>query len=286
MRFGVCGGKCPSNMDDLSASLCEEVKSLGYSGIFCRFRDNDPFTTTEAQCARVRALLADHGVELYQVTGYWQCLVHPDEAARATAVKTVQSALRLAGWLGARGIDTGPGSMNPRGPWFPHPDNWTASARRQLIRSLRECAAAAEDNGVYLSLEAHQLVTLQTPEITRDILDAVDSPWVKCDLDAANWITLDTAFTTGAAIDHMFDTLGRHIISGHAKDSRIQDKLTIHIDACSPGTGTLDFKTYLRRMEALDPSYPLIVEGASYEQWPAAATFLHQTARELGIRVF
>ncbi|MGH2350291.1 MAG: sugar phosphate isomerase/epimerase family protein [Chloroflexota bacterium] len=270
----------------MSPAFGQEVKELGYSGVFCRFRENDPFTTTRAQCERAKAVLADAGVELYQVTGYWQCLVHPDESRRSEAVKTLQAALKIAGWLGARGIDTGPGSLNPRGPWFPHPDNWTAVARRQLIRSLRECAPAAEDAGVYLSLEAHQLVTLQTPEITRDVLDAVDSPWVRSDLDAANWITLQTAFDTGPAIDHMFDVLGGHIVSGHAKDSRIQDRLTIHIDACSPGTGNLDFKTYLRRMEALDPTYPLIVEGASYEQWPAAAEFLHRTAQELGIRVF
>jgi sugar phosphate isomerase/epimerase len=286
MRFGVCGGKLPSDMDEMTPELCREVKDLGYSGIFCRFRKNDPFTTTKSQCERLRSLLADNGLELYQVTGYWQCLVNPDEGARKEAAKTLQAALKIAGWMGARGIDTGPGSMNPRGPWFPHPDNWTATARRQLIRSLRECAPAAEDNGVYLSLEAHQLVTLKTPEITRDVLDAVDSRWVRSDLDCANWITLETAFETGAAIDHMFDVLGQHVVSGHAKDSRLIDKLTIHIDAGCPGTGTLDFKTYLRRMEALDPAYPLIVEGASYEQWPEAAAFLHRTAQELGIHVF
>lgn len=286
MRFGVCGGECPSNMDDLTAEFCKEVRSLGYSGIYCRFRENDPFATTEAQCRRARAILADNGIELYQVTGYWQCLIHPDEAQRAEAVRTLRRALEIARWLGARGIDTGPGSMNPRGPWFPHPDNWTALSRRQLIRSLRECASAAADTGVYLSLEAHQLVTLQTPEVTRDVLDAVDSPWVKSDLDVANWITLENTFDSGGAIDHMFDVLGNHIVSGHAKDSRIEDQLTIHITSCAPGTGTLDFATYLRRMEALDPSYPLIVEGASYKEWPASAAFLHRTASELGIRVY
>jgi sugar phosphate isomerase/epimerase len=286
MRFGVCGGICPEDMNDVTPELCQEVKALGFSGVFCRFRRNDPFTTTREECERARAVFAAHGVELYQVTGYWQCLVHPDEAVRAEAVRTLRAALRLAGWLGARGIDTGPGSLNPRGPWFPHPDNWTAGARRQLIRSLRECAAAAEEAGVYLSLEAHQLVTLQTPEVTRDVLDAVDSPWVRCDLDAANWITLETAFATGAAIDRMFDVLGPHIVSGHAKDSRLEDRLTVHITACAPGTGTLDFATYLRRMEALDPSYPLIVEGASHAEWPAAAAFLHRTAQELGLRVY
>ncbi|HLH72313.1 MAG TPA: sugar phosphate isomerase/epimerase family protein [Chloroflexota bacterium] len=285
MRLGVCGGKLPANMDDLSPELCHEVRQLGYSGIFTRFRANDPLTTTREQCRRARAVIEDSGLRLYQTTGYWQCLIHPDESKRAEAVKVLQASLKIAGWLGARSIDTGPGSLNPRGPWFPHPDNWTPLARRQLIRSLREAAPAAEDAGVYLGLEAHQLVTLSSPEVTRDVLDAVDSPWVRCDLDPANWITLETAFNTGPAIDHMFDVLGDRIVSGHAKDSTILDKLTIHIDACCPGTGNLDFGTYFRRMEALNPEYPLIVEGASYEQWGVAAEFLHGVARKEGIRV-
>ncbi|MBI2941525.1 MAG: sugar phosphate isomerase/epimerase [Chloroflexi bacterium] len=285
MRFGVSGEICPSNMDNITPEVCAKVRELGFSGIFARFRENDPFTTTRAQCQRARGVREDNGVRLYQATGYWQCLIHPDGSQRAQAVRTLQAALRVAGWLGAYAIDTGPGSLNPRGPWLPHPDNWSATSRRQLIRSLRECASAAEDAGVYLGLESHQLVTLKTPEIARDVLDAVDSPWVRCDLDPANWITLETAFDTGAAIDRMFDLLGHHIVSGHAKDSVIQDRLTIHIDACCPGTGTLDFRTYLRRMEELSPEYPLIVEGASMAQLPQASAFLHRTATELGIQV-
>ena len=285
MKLGVCGGKLPANMDDLTSELCREVRTLGYSGIFTRFRDNDPLTTTREQCQRARAVIEDSGIKLYQATGYWQCLIHPDETKRAEAVKVLQAGLKIAGWLGARSIDTGPGSMNPRGPWFPHPDNWTPIARRQLIRSLREAAPAAEDAGVYLGLEAHQLVTLSSPEVTCDVLDAVDSRWVRCDLDPANWITLQTAFETGPAIDHMFDVLGDRIVSGHAKDSIIIDRLTIHIDAGCPGTGNLDFGTYLRRIEALNPEYPLIVEGASYEQWGAASEFLHGIARQEGITI-
>jgi sugar phosphate isomerase/epimerase len=123
-------------------------------------------------------------------------------------------------------------------------------------------------------------------EIVRDVLDAVDSQWVRCDLDPANWITLETAFDTGPAIDHMYDVPGEHIVSGHAKDSRIEERSTIHIDACCPGQGNLNFRTYLRRMEDLDSTYPLIVEDASYEQWPAASAYLRQIASDLGIEVF
>src|SRR5207302_4042402 len=125
--------------------------------------------TPVARAHRLRDLLADEGVRLFQATGYWQNLVNPDEGRRREAVRTLQAAIRLAQQMGARGIDTGPGSMNPDGPWFPHPDNWTPIVRRQLVGSLKECAPVAEECGVHLSLEGHQLVTLESAEVTKEI---------------------------------------------------------------------------------------------------------------------
>src|SRR5215207_2824534 len=170
MRFGMSGCFLPENMDDVTPEMCRRVRSLGFSGIFTRFRKNDPHTTTKAQAQRLRDLLADEGLRLYQTTGYWQNMVNTNESERADAVKTIQAGLRLAGWLGSRGIDTGPGSMNPAGPWFPHPDNWTSSAKRQLVKTLNESKSAAEEAGVFLSLESHQLVTLKDAETTLEIL--------------------------------------------------------------------------------------------------------------------
>ncbi|MEZ4836174.1 MAG: sugar phosphate isomerase/epimerase [Caldilineaceae bacterium] len=285
MRFGMSGCFLPADMDDVTQAMCRRVRELGFSGIFTRFRANDPHTTPKDKAQRLRSLLADEGVRLYQATGYWQNMITPDETARKETVRTVQAALRLAGWMGARGIDTGPGSMNPAGPWFPHPDNWTASARRQLVKTLKECVSAAEDAGVFLSLESHQLVTLKTPEITLEILDEVDSPWVRCDYDSANWITLETVFDTTSALNHHFDLLGKHIVSAHAKDIWIENKLAVHLQDGCPGKGNMDFKTLFRRVEALSPEYPVIAEGNSTEELPAVARLFHDTARELGIAV-
>ena len=47
----------------------------------------------------------------------------------------------------------------------------------------------------------------------------------------------------------------------------------------------LDFKAYIGRMDALDPEYPLIVEGAQESELPEVSDFLHRTAAELGIEV-
>src|SRR4051794_30784852 len=286
MRFGVSGDLIPRDMDEITPALTERVRALGFSGIFSRFGANDPHTTTQEQCARVRTILADADLAMYQCTGYWQCLIHPDEGQRREAVRTLQAALRVASWLGARGIDTGPGSMNPRGPWFPHPDNWTPWAREQLVKSLKECAPVAEECGVLLSMEGHQLVTLDSAETMRAVLDEVDSPMVKCDWDPVNWITLRTVYATGPAMERMVELLAPHIVSAHAKDVVVEDRLVVHIDNVAAGEGILDYPTFLRLLEDLSPDYPLIVEAAAVEQLPAVHAFLARTAREAGIAVY
>ncbi len=285
MRFGMSGCFLPDDMADMTVEMCQRVRALGFSGIFTRFRKNDPHETPKAKAEQFRHLLADNGLRLFQATGYWQNMVTPDEPARQQAVRTVQAALRLAGWMGARAIDTGPGSMNPRGPWFPHPDNWTAAARHQLVKSLKECATAAQDANVYLCLEGHQLVTLESAEVTKAILDEVGSSWVRSDYDSANWITRQTVFDTGTALNRDFDTLGQHIYSCHAKDIWIEDRLALHLQDGCPGKGTMDFRTLFRRMESLSAEYPVIAEGNSTEELPEVGQLFHHTAQTLGITI-
>lgn len=285
MRLGLNGCFLPDDIKDITPALCQRVRGLGFSGIFTRFKSNHPLLTPRAEAERVRQVLADNGLRMYQSTGFWQCLVTPDETRRAESVRVLQGAIRLAGWLGSRGIDTGPGSMNPRGPWFPHPDNWTPTARAQLIKSLKECAPVAQDCGVFLSMEGHQLVTLESAEVTAEILDAVDSPWVTSDYDSANWLTLKEAFDPTPAINRHFDALGKRIVSCHAKDVWLEDKLSIHIQDGCPGKGNLDFRTVITRMEALSPEYPILPEGNVTEDLPEVVALFRRLANELNIKI-
>src|SRR5438874_1140835 len=82
-----------------------------------------------------------------------------------------------------------------------------------------------EDHGVVLGMEGHVLVTLNSAELMRGVLDEVGSPAVRCDLDPVNWLTLATVFRNGAAIDQMVDLLGTRIFNAHAKDVRVEKRL-------------------------------------------------------------
>lgn len=284
MRFGMSGAFLPSNLDDFSEETCRQIKELRFSGCFTRFT-NDLFETPLSKAHRVRDLLADHGLRMYQAIGYRPPLHHPDESIRQQAVKILTAAIRLNAALGARETHTGPGSLNPKGAWFPHPYNWTQQARDQLIKSLREVAPVAEDHDIYVGLEGHVLVTLESAEVTAEILRAVGSPKVGCSLDVVNWMTRETVFETGPAIRRMAAALEGMIVAAHSKDVLIEDRLVLHLSECPTGLGILDHDTLLTVLEGIDPELPLVVEHCTAEELPRISRFLHMKAEELGIRV-
>src|SRR5258708_1115004 len=220
-------------------------------------------------------------------------LIHLDEGIRRQGVAPLRQAIRVAGWLGSLSCHTGPGSMAQLvaegsdwgGAWDPHGDNWDPICREQLVKSLKEAASAAEDNGVVVGMEGHILVTLNSADVMRDVLDEVGSPAIRCDLDPVNWLTLDTVFRSGPAIDHMVDVLGDRIFNAHAKDVVVEKKLALHLDERPAGQGILDWATFMRRMEAVGPERYLVVEHAAVEELPIVKSFLDRKAAELGIRV-
>lgn len=294
MRLAVSGGLFPRHVDEFTEAMAARTREMGYTGIFTRFDQDDPFATTDAQCRRVRSILADYGLTMVQAIGHRPPLIHPDEAIRREAVKTLRAAIRIAANLGSLSCHTGPGSLAQMGAthsdwggaWDPHGDNWDPLCRAQLVKSLKEVAPAAEEHEVIVGLEGHVLVTLNSAEMMRGVLDEVDSPAIRCDLDPVNWLTLDTVFRNGPAIDHMCDVLGPRIFNAHAKDVIVQKRLVIHLDECPAGQGILDYDRFMRRVEALGPERFLVVEHAAVEELPAAKAFLDRKAAELGIRVY
>ena len=286
MRLGISGTLLPDDLRDLTPDTARTLRSWGYTGVFTRLRGNDPLNPpSDADCRRFRDILGDAGLDHVMGTGYWQNLVHPDAESRQRNVQVLGAGLRLAARLGAACIDTGPGSMSATGPWSPHADNWAPWAEANLTDSLGQASEVAAEVGVRIHLEGHQLVTLRDEVVTRRVVDAVGSRWVRVDMDPVNWITLDTYYDTGAAIDDMFDALGDRIGSGHSKDILLWDRHTLHLDTVTTGQGAIDHQRYMQRLEALDSDIYLMVEGCSIEDAPGVYKFLAEQATRAGVTI-
>jgi L-ribulose-5-phosphate 3-epimerase UlaE len=86
-------------------------------------------------------------------------------------------------------------------------------------------------------------------------------------------------------LNECFDKLAPWIVSCHAKDLAWEVEMNVHFREVRPGAGKLDYGTFLKRLAALPEPPPLMIEhlkGA--EEYTAAATFIFDTGKSLGLR--
>ncbi len=283
-RLGVSGGPVPRDPDAVTPALARELAELGVSAVVTHFTPA-PAAMVAGQARRVRQVLAEAGIRVVQATGYNPNMVHPDGDARRADLERLRAAFDAARLLGAEMIISGCGSHHPSFFYGPARDNHTQQARDRLVASLRQAAPWAESAGVVLALECHVQTTLDTPTHIREVLDAVDSPWVRANFDPVNLLgDLPTVFASGQAMRHMWATIGpRYAPSAHFKDVGVRPELVVHIDEMAPGEGILDLDTFFAVCRELGDGAAIVVEHLPADQARAALAFTRRRAAEAGI---
>ena len=284
MKLGI-SGMVPGDPAAITADVLRSVRKMGFSGAAVSFRTGLDSLTPDV-CHRLRSLFAEAGLEMVELGMYGSNLIHPDPGVRAENVGSLQKALLVAAELGKPAVITGSGSLNPRGQWFPHPENHGSAAYERMVASLKEAVKVAEDSGVMLALECHTFTALRSPEVARQTVDDVGSASLKVHLDPVNWITWDTIYRTGEAISHMFEVLEpRYLLGAHAKGVAIEDRLVIHMNETPSGAegDVLDCVTFLRHVAKLPADTYLVIEHTPLDLIPRARDYVLAKAKEAGV---
>ena len=219
MKLGVAG--MLPHWQKIERTTAERVRAAGFLGASV-FIDR-PLETDRAAVLRVKAAFDAAGLAVAQANGWYECLVNPDEAVRSEGVRGLQALCRWGRLLGAETIYVRPGSLNPRGHWWPHPGNHTADTFARLVDSLRQVCPVAEREGVVLAAEGHVLSPLDTPRRVADLIEIVASPALKFNVDVVNFIgTVHDAHDPRGVTHELFDVLGTHTVAAHAKDCALQ----------------------------------------------------------------
>ncbi len=284
MHLGVTG-MIPGDFNLIDDQLGRKIAELGFSGVGAHLA-GDPKSVSSALCQRVRHILDQHGIGLIQFWGWYPSIISADDSIRREGVGAVQDLIQVGANLGARMVGVRPTSLNPRGPWWPHPGNEEPATEDRLVRSLREIASACEIHGIPIFLECHVTTTLNSAESVRRIVERTESKWIKVNMDPINFIgDLRTAYHTTELVNRLFDTLGPYIAAAHVKDVYVEDRHVVHISETIPGDGIFDFDTFFRRFEALLPDGYAFIEHLPESQIPQAAAFVTQKLQALNIPI-
>ncbi len=284
MRFGVLG-VIWSDWTDVTYELVAFARELGFTGMGAHLTV-PASTITDEIAGNVRASIDANGLDFFQLWGPYPTIISEDEEVRRAGVQGACDVVRLAARLGVPSSGVRPTSHNPRGDWWPHPENHSSATEDRLVRSISEILEVAVPAGVKVVLEAHATSTLDSAERVRRVIERTDPAGVTVNIDPVNFVRdLPTAYDSTAMIDQYFDICGPYCDTVQVKDYYLEDRFVVHIAETIPGTGMLDIDTVLRRTEALGPDMYAVVEHLPVNQIGLARQHLGARAAALGIEV-
>ena len=285
MKLGVLQA-LPPHVDDLSLDRLTHVRQMGFTGTGLP-TSYEPAAISTQRARELGAMFADAGLDLVEYGRYHANLIHPDAQVRRAHIADLADAVRVARAAGCMAVISGAGSHNSGSMWWPHPDNYSLETFDRLVDSLREAVKPAEAEGVLLGLEGSALTPIRDATSARRVLEAVSSPALRVHLDPVNWITWDTIFCTGTAVQSMFRTLGAdHILSAHNKGVAAENKVGVPISETVTGApdDIFDHSAILRIGAQMPEDFYLVIEHLSLDQMPGAREHLLCIADTLGVQ--
>jgi sugar phosphate isomerase/epimerase len=239
---------------------------------------------SDERVEHVKKTYSDQNMPIMQVWGPYPCIISPDESIRKAGVEGARDLVKMAVKLGIRESGVRPTSLNPRGDWFPHRDNYKPETEDRLVKSLVEISQTAEDNDVDIVLETHITTTLNSAQAIRRVIERTGSKHLKLNLDPCNFVgDLQTAYNPAPMINELFDVLGEYISTVHVKDYYLGEHFVVHISEAVVGTGIMDFDTVLRRAQQANPDGYVVIEHLPTNLIPLAKRTLTQKIKDLGI---
>jgi len=210
-----------------------------------------PTLTDRSGTHRVRP-----SIEIAAVSGTFN-MIHPDVRSRRERLSRLPLLAKATHELGCDLITLCTGTRDPDDMWRAHSDNSSASAWRDLLQSMEEATAVAEQYNILLGVEPETGNVISSTRKARQLLDELHSSRVKIVLDPANLFHHGKAERIRDTMQEAFQLLGTNIVMAHAKEISA-DGVTGNI---VPGRGVLDWNYYFDMLAQMNFRGPMVMHG-------------------------
>ena len=226
------------------------------------------------------------GIVIAEV-GAWSNPLDPDAEKARIAIEHCKRQLSLADKLGARCCVNIAGAVG--NVWCgPAAGNFIDETFDRIVAYVRGIIDDVKPTRTYYTLEAMPWAPPDSVDSYLMLIKAIDRKAFGVHFDPVNLITDPRKYYGNAAIIRDFTArLGPHIRSCHAKDLQInENQLAVQFTECRPGTGILDYTTFLTEIERLNRDMPLLTEHLPNEsEYIAAAEYIRGVAGKCNVRL-
>jgi sugar phosphate isomerase/epimerase len=273
------GGPIFLKSDD-PGELAREHRRLGYSAAYC------PAVRVE-EADRVRAIRAAFAAEQVVIAevGAWRNMLDPDAQKRTDNLRYVTERLALAEAIAARCCVDIAGSYNPTVWYGAHPKNLSQEFFDATVENCRKVIDAVKPNATTFSIEMMGWSLPDGPDSYLKLIRAVDRKAFAVHMDVCNGINSPDRFYRNADfIKECFRTLGKWIVSCHAKDLAWIPEYNVHFREVIPGKGQIDYETYLRELTKLPVTAPLMLEHLqTADEYTEGRNYIRSVGDRIGI---
>ena len=261
-------------------ALAQAHRNLQYGAAYC---PNVKTTDTDMIKAYADAF-AKQDVVIAEV-GRWCNMMEADADKRKVNMDNVTDGLALAEAIGARCCVNIAGSFNTESWFGPHPKNLTHDFFDAAVENARKVVDAVNPKRAKFAYEMMGWSYPDSADSYLKLVKAIDREGFGVHLDPCNAINSPERFYRNTELlNECFDKLGPYIVSCHAKDLTWDIEMNVHFREVIPGTGTLDYTTFLKRLAALPQQPPLMVEHlADAEEYDAARKYILGLGSEIGV---
>jgi sugar phosphate isomerase/epimerase len=255
-------------------------RKLGYGAAYCpSVALNDT-----GRIAAFKDAAAKHNLVIAEV-GRWVNLLDADPEKHAANLKLVTDGLALAEAIDARCCVDIAGSLSPKEWYGPHPDNLSKKFLDAAVENARKIIDAVKPKRAKFCYEMMGWAIPDSPDSYLKLIKAVDRKGFAVHLDPCNGVNSPEKFYRNTdLLNECFNKLGKWIVSCHAKDLTWDVEMNVHFREVRPGTGTLDYETYLKRLAALRDPPPLMMEHLpNAEEYDKAREHILAVGKRVGV---
>jgi sugar phosphate isomerase/epimerase len=298
ISVGIFNGYFPYTLDE----SIKRIKALGFTAVQLdlSFKGMDLSfdSLNREKCHFIRDAFRDANLPIVAVSGYTN-IVHPNLIKREKNLKNLKTLLKFARDLGTSYVVSETGTFNEESDWVYHEKNGTDEAYETLCEIVTDLTKFAYDNGSVFLVENYVNNIIGTVNQLLRLFSDVNHHALGLLMDPTNYFSDVNINDVDGELNRIFNALGDRIRIAHAKDCKRAENIAekhADIDADeshtfrgagsvelpAPGLGILNYDLYLKRLFAIHPNIPIIIEHLDEADIPRAKKFIDDKLKKAG----